>query len=413
MNKRVLIVGLLSVFPLWMWAINATQAKEVVDNYYQSLAMYAQNPASNPILVTQWFTMDNVVYNDIYGVIMNDQSRHNRCAIKEYVTYVGGYYNNYQAKLSISYTVTGKKYTTNTSNGGQIPEYLIYATKRVVGNGSKPVNITTYEEVAVREVGGQHKIQRIVKKNEPYVQTQQAQQDEQGTVTTSYTQSDGTTFYLNGNTIAPTGEASGLSYLTNTLNEKKSCQTGAITEKIGVVVFGDYGYAYTAGMILDLTERLKEANAGKHTIHDIAISNNAKYWCIMYGNGGWQALAPEAFYNKIREFTGNGEKICSVAIRDNGEFVIVSDKHFYASTMALYDFIIAARDKYGSIHSVSLSNKGVIVCAERGVCFKNIPTGTYARLKIAAAQFKIRFVKFTDTGTCLITDGKSEYDYWM
>ena len=410
MNKRSLIVCLLSVFPLWMWAINVNQAKEVVENYYQSLSMYAQNPASNPILVTQWFTADNVVYNDIYGAIMNDQSRHNRCAIKEYVTYVGGYYNNYQAKLSISYTITGKKYTTTSSNGGQIPEYLVYATKRVVGNGTKRINLTTYEEVAVREVGGQHKIQRIVKKNEPYTEVKP---NILGDNQMAYTQPDGSKFYLNGNTVAPTGEAAGLSYLTNTVNENKTCRTGAITEKIGVVVYGDNGYAYTGGMVPDLAERIREANSGKQTIHDITISNSANYWCIVHGNGGWKALAPESFYNKLREFLGNGEKIRSVAIRDNGEYVVVSDKHFYASTTTLQDFIVAVRDKYGIIYSVSLSNKGIIVCAENGVCFKNIPTGTYERLKIAAPQFKIRVVKFTDTGTCLITDGKSEYNYWM
>lgn len=402
MNKKILVIWLLVALPFGLWALNSTQAKEVVEDYYQSLAMYAQNPASNPKLVTQWFTAENVVYNDIYGVIMNDYSRHNQCGIKEYVTYVGGYYNNFQAKLSISHTITGQRYANN--------EYLVYATKRIVGYGSKQINLTTYEEVAVREVNGSAKIQRIVKKNEPYVQTPI---HEPGNVVAGFPQSDGTKFELNGSTVAATGNAIGLSYLTDAINSRKTCQTGALTATVGVVIYQEYGYAYTKGVPNSLADKLKEINTGKYMIHDVAISNNGNYWCVVFGNGGWQALAPEGFYSKIREYLGNGEKIRSVAIRDNGEYVIVSDKHFYASTTALYDVIIAARDSYGTVHSVSLSNKGVVVCAERGVYFKNIPTETYERLKKAAAQFKIRVVKFTDTGTCLITDGKSNYDYWM
>lgn len=414
MSKRILIIGLIALLPSGLWALTASQATEVVNNYYESLRMYAQNPASNPQMVIQWFTTDNVVYNDIYGVITGDYSRHNRCAIKDYVTYVGGYYNNNKAKLSISYTITGKKYTTTTSNGIQIPEYLVYVTKRVVGNGTKYINITTYEELAVREVAGSHKIQRIAKKNEPYVEVQRTNTStisDNGQLT--YTQPDGSKFYLNGTAIAPTGNAIGLSYLTETINKNNACQNGAITEKIGVIIYGDYGYAHTGGFPSKLAETIKDANANKHTIHDITLSNNGNYWCILYGNGGWHAMASEGFYSKLREYLGNNEKVRSVAIRDNGDYVIVSDKHFYASTTELKDFIIAARDKYGTVHSVSLSNKGIVVCAENGVCYKNIPTGTLDRLKIAAPQFKIRYVKFTDTGTCLITDGKSRYDYWM
>ena len=69
MNKKILVIWFLVALPFGLWALNSTQAKEVVEDYYQSLAMYAQNPASNPKLVTQWFTAENVVYNDIYGVI--------------------------------------------------------------------------------------------------------------------------------------------------------------------------------------------------------------------------------------------------------------------------------------------------------------------------------------------------------
>ena len=254
---------------------------------------------------------------------------------------------------------------------------------------------------------------RSIQKGTDTTTVRNEEQTKPGRVQNSYTQSDGSIFYLYGNTVAPYANASGLSYLTNAINERKVCRTGAITEKIGVVTFGDNGYAYTSGISQSLADKLKEAHENKHTIHDVTISNNGNYWCIMYGNGGWSAVAPEAFYSKLREFLKAGEKVISVAIRDNGEFVIVTDKHFYASTMTLYDFIIAARDKYGTVHSVSLSNKGVVVCTERGVYFKNIPTGTYERLKVAAPQFKIRYVKFTDTGTCLITDGKSKYDYWM
>lgn len=167
MSKKIVIACLLALMPAWMWALDSEQAKEVVENYYNSLEMYAQTPGSNPKVITQWFAAENVVFNDIYGPLKNDYSSHNKCAIKDYVTYVGGYYNTYGAKLSITHRTTG--YTcNNTGSNGRSEEYVVYATKTIRGNGTKPLNLTTYEKLTVREGYNAPLIYKIEKMDSPF-----------------------------------------------------------------------------------------------------------------------------------------------------------------------------------------------------------------------------------------------------
>ena len=52
-----------------------------------------------------------------------------------------------------------------------------------------------------------------------------------------------------------------------------------------------------------------------------------------------------------------------------------------------------------------------MICCERGVYYKDIPTNVEEALK--EQDFRPRVVKFTDSGTYLITDGVKRRSWYM
>lgn len=229
-------------------------------------------------------------------------------------------------------------------------------------------------------------------------------------VNTQIPQKDGSNFSIKGSTIAYYPNTSkGHTFLKQTLdNDWKACRTGAITDTAGVIVREANGYAYTTGIPKKLADTLQDANSFRYFIKDVALSNNHRYWCVVYDDGVWCPNAPKPFTAALKKYALNREKIISIALNDTGEYAIITDKHIFASSQKIMNIIKYAENEYGSIHSVSLSNKGVIVCAERGVYFNNIPSIVCDMMKNALRIFKIKVVRFTDSGTCLITDGKSK-----
>lgn len=223
---------------------------------------------------------------------------------------------------------------------------------------------------------------------------------------------DGSSVFLNGTAISFVDNSVKLDYIKQRIdNLYKSCQTGAITDTDGVVIFDAYGYAHTKGISNVLADKLEYANRHRHYIHDITISNSGKYWCVVYGDSDYKSVAPVSFNKKLEEYLAAGEKIISVALNDAGDFAIITKKHCFFSSQEISNAFKEACKNYGFVYSVSLSNKGYIICAEKGIYFRNIPTSVYKMINSAASKIKIKFVKFTDSGTCLITDGVSKYEY--
>ena len=117
--------------------------------------------------------------------------------------------------------------------------------------------------------------------------------------------------------------------------------------------------------------------------------------------------------NKLNEFNGNAEKIMSVSISENGNFAIVTDKHFYASNSLDNSNMKKAKSLYGFIKDVCVTNQGICVVCERGIYYYNIPTKLAEALE--QCNFRPDHVVFTDSGTYLITSEteESKYKYYM
>ena len=65
-----------------------------------------------------------------------------------------------------------------------------------------------------------------------------------------------------------------------------------------------------------------------------------------------------------------------------------------------------ARKLYGRVQTVSMTDIGIIVCCERGVWLKDVPSPVYQALR--TLNFKPYLVKFHDSGNYIITDGKGK-----
>lgn len=229
----------------------------------------------------------------------------------------------------------------------------------------------------------------------------------------SYTHSGGKTYKLIGTTRMYTDNAKALNHLNENMKKWNQCRTGAITSVgKGVVIYGSNGYA-SIGIPDDLSKKIEYANNNSMKIHDVCISNDGNYWCIAYGDGGFQSWAPTTFNDKMSACIAAGEKIVSMSISNSGNWAIITDKHLYASNTIFQNKLSEVSDLLGYIYSVALTEKGYVICADRGVYYNNIPTKVLENIKDMAANKVIKVLKFTDDGTVLLTDGESRYRSYM
>lgn len=222
---------------------------------------------------------------------------------------------------------------------------------------------------------------------------------------------EGKNYKMYGTSRSFIDNATGLTYLTKNLKETNSCQHGAITERIGIYIKGDYGYCYTAGMNTNFIEKIKELNQKEIKITSVAITNSG-YYCLIYGNNGWFGSVPAAMSARLNEFNANRETIYSISISENGDFAIVTNEHFYASNSTDHDNMIKAKDMFGQIKDVCITNKGITVVCQNGIYYHNIPTSVEERLKTCTERPD--HIRFTDSGTFLISyENGIGYRYYM
>ena len=220
-----------------------------------------------------------------------------------------------------------------------------------------------------------------------------------------------TKFEMDGTTRSYTDNAKGLTYLTTAIKEKKTCQHGAITDSIGVIIMNDYGYFYTSGIKNSLAGKIKELNQSKTKIVSVTMTNSG-YYCLVYGTNGWYGRVPDGMSTKLNEYNNNRETIYCVSICENGAFAIVTDKHFYASKATDNSNMKKAFEKFGQIKDICITNQGIAIVCKNGVYYRNVPTKVEEKIK----QCKSRpdHIRFTDSGTCLITyDSGNGYQYYM
>ena len=316
------------------------------------------------------------------------------------------------SKSSISCSSEGTtEYITVTSNRSWEVEYPSGNMYNVTRNGNS-LTVKIYQNSSTESRTDYFNVKTtngdIVKK----IQLSQAGKSSTNSEL-SYIHDGGKTYKLVGTTRTYTDNAPALSHLTDNIRDWGECRTGAITSVgKGVVIYGNNGYASTS-IANDLSEKIKYANDNSLKIHDVCISANGNYWCIAYGNNSWKSWAPSSFNEKMRSCYSDGEDIVSMSIDNVGEWVIITDQHLYASSTTLQNKLSEVSDMFGYIYSVALTEQGYVICGEKGIYYHNIPTKVLDVIKKMASRKMIKVLKFTDDGTAFLTDGDSDYEFYM
>lgn len=216
---------------------------------------------------------------------------------------------------------------------------------------------------------------------------------------------------MSGTTRIYNDNAKALNYLTTSINGWNKCRLGVITENgAGVVVYGANGYSTTGNLNSSLVTKIKELNNKKETFKSVATTNYG-YYCIVYGRNGWYGYVPERLKTILNQYNSNKEDIYCVSIAENGDFVVISDKHLDASNTTDMSNLKKASEKYGHVKYACVTNRGLIVVCEKGIFYSNIPTNLEVALK--SINFRPDKVVFTDSGTYLITNESEAFSYNM
>jgi len=211
--------------------------------------------------------------------------------------------------------------------------------------------------------------------------------------------------------------AVGLSSLKESIKGWGGVRTGAIlSDGTGIVINGSNGYSYTGmgDMYKTLKDKIIQYNKDKERISDVTFNNKGHYAIIRNDYGYGTEGLPSDFLNMLKSRNEDKDKILSVSLDNSDNWAYVTDKYYNASNTRDYDMMKEASNKFGRILGVCITTKGIIVVCANGAYFKGIPSKVVERLREFLKDGHIpQVVKFTDKGTCLITDGDSSYNYYM
>lgn len=207
-----------------------------------------------------------------------------------------------------------------------------------------------------------------------------------------------------------------LGTLTDAIKGWGEVRTGDITETgDGLAIYGSNGYQFQGcSSCAGLKDKVSTYNNERKRIADVTINKLGHYVIVYEKNGYWYNSIPTNFREALKERNADGDKILSVSLDDSDNWAYVTEKYFRASNSSDHAFIKEAAEKFGMVKSVCITLKGIVVCCERGVYFKGVPKGVVDRiLELCDEGYHPQVVKFTDSGTCLITDGDKHYQYYM
>lgn len=210
--------------------------------------------------------------------------------------------------------------------------------------------------------------------------------------------------------------ASALGTLTDAIKGWGEVRTGAITETgDGLVIYASNGYQFQGcSSCTGLKDKVSQYNNDRKRITDVTI-NKYGHYVIIYGKNGYGSDGlPSKFLDALSERNEDGDKILSVSLDDSDNWAYVTEKYFRASNEGDHAFIKEAAEKFGMVKSVCITLKGIAVCCANGIYFKGVPKGVVDRiLDLCNEGYYPQVIKFTDSGTCLITDGDKQYQYYM
>lgn len=212
-------------------------------------------------------------------------------------------------------------------------------------------------------------------------------------------------------TISIFAQSDASNYVHDFMQKLGYCKSGAITDNYGYVILYDRNSAVWAGIPQSLADYLKAEYDSGRTIDDVTITEQGNWLCL--GDNIQCSGAPQKMWNKMEDFLEQGDRINCVTFNDYGDWIIITDKHFLGSDEYITNVLIETKNKYGFIRTASMNNAGFIIVGNDGfVKIGNIPDDLAKYLRYEQT-FDIKYIKYTEKGSWLLTDGNSRYQYYL
>lgn len=198
-------------------------------------------------------------------------------------------------------------------------------------------------------------------------------------------------------------------FIHNYLERTRTCRNGTITDNWGYLIFdGQERIAYS-GIPRTLRDYIEEEQDAGRTIDDVCITERGNWFCVgdKFGGVGY----PDSMWAQIHEFVRQGDRINCATFNDYDEWIVISNNHFASSDKSIQKVMRKANKEFGFIRAAAITNSAGIIIAERGFrIIGDIPPDLNDYLT-NKQRFDIRYIKFTERGSWLVTDGYSRYDY--
>lgn len=213
----------------------------------------------------------------------------------------------------------------------------------------------------------------------------------------------------NGDLLAASSK---LKKLKESIDEWKECKGGTITDSgAGAALCGSNGYRIIQ-IPKSLSDYLTEANEGRHEIVDVCVTEAGSY-IMFYGLNGYayKGGVPQGLKDAIQTVRSKSIKTVSASFNEAGEWCLVSENGDYYCSESVRRKIAPFVKDFGKLCSVTLTENALVACYQNGVYYYNV--NPKVEQSLSSINFKPKYVKFTDKGLLLITDGVSQYTYFL
>lgn len=210
----------------------------------------------------------------------------------------------------------------------------------------------------------------------------------------------------------PLAASSKLKKLKESIDEWKECKGGTITDSgAGAALCGSNGYRIIQ-IPKSLSDYLTEANEGRHEIVDVCVTEAGSY-IMFYGLNGYayKGGVPQGLKDAIQTVRSKSIKTVSASFNEAGEWCLVSENGDYYCSESVRRKIAPFVKDFGKLCSVTLTENALVACYQNGVYYYNV--NPKVEQSLSSINFKPKYVKFTDKGLLLITDGVSQYTYFL
>ena len=207
-------------------------------------------------------------------------------------------------------------------------------------------------------------------------------------------------------------KANPITYLHEKLLKDKDWRLGSIaSDGSGVILYGNNNYCST-NLWIKFQNCLRECQDSKKKISLVAHNEVGGWTTIIERNGyslSSQLTIPSEYSSKLNKYNEDGEKILCVCITERDDWVIITDKHYSASSSEYQEKLKKAYDLYGQVLYACITISAIAVCCKNGMYYENLPINIAEDIQLM--DCKLKNISFTDAGLYFIGDEENKTSY--